>query len=211
MNLALLFNKPFIGCIVGDVNEAKSNTLYYILDELKKVGTFNLYVYGLKSEIAGSIKINSVDELEKIKHSVIILDEVMSLWDLDNRMAKRQIENTLRLIYHNNNILLLSAVPSNIKKFISNKITLIIYKKVTFGDFINGSSIKRTILNYKGVERGSSLLNLDKDEAIIFDGEHYNKINIPYLEEYDSKKNNPQIVKKGVNDTVNGSVINYRI
>ena len=198
-----LFTKPFIGCIVGDINEAKSNTIYYILEELKKVGTFNLFVYGLKSEISGSTKIYSVDELERIKNSVIILDEVLSLWDLDNRMAKRQIEQTLRLIHHNNNILIISAVPENIKKFISNKINLIIYKKVTFGDFINGSSIKRNVLNYKGIERGSNLLDLNKDEAVIFDGEHYKKINIPYLEQYDSKKNNEEIVKKSVNGSVN--------
>ena len=133
----------------------------------------------------------------------IILDEVMTLWDLENRKLKRQIENTLRLLFHNNNILIISAVPENIKKFISGKLDIIIYKRVTYDDFINGSSVKKSILNYQGNERGSKLLNLDIDEAIIYDGLHYQKIKIPYLKEYDTKINNvPILVPKSVHKNV---------
>ena len=42
---------------------------------------------------------------------------------------------------------------------------------------------------------GSSVLNLPKNKAILFDGLHYNKINIPYLSLYDSKLKNPSILK----------------
>ena len=203
MEIKNLFNEPSIIAIVGDVNEAKSNTIYSIIENLRLFGTFNLYVYGLKKEIDGAINIYSVNELEQIKNSIIFLDEVMTLWDLDNKMAKRQIENTLRLIFHNNNILVISGLPENIKKFISSKITKVIYKKVTFEDFINGSSIKKNVLNYHGEERGTKVLNLDKSEAIIFDGTHYYKINIPYLPKYDTKKENPKIVKEKVKEKVN--------
>jgi len=207
MKITELFNEPKIIGLIGDVNEAKSNALYWIIEELNKIGSYNLYAYGLKNEIENAQKIYSVNELEQIKNSIIILDEVMNLWDLDNRMAKRQIENSLRLIFHNNNILIISAVPENIKKFISSKIKVIIYKKVTFEDFINGSSIKRNIINYHGPERGTSILNLEKDEAIIFNGQHYSKIKIPYLPKYDTKKHNPKIVNENVNNFVKKSVM----
>ena len=197
-----LFDVPKIVSIVGDINQGKSNLLYFMIEELKKVGDFNLYTYGLKNEIENAIKIYSVNELEQIKNSVIFIDEVMNLFDLDNRMEKKQIENTLRLISQNNNILVICAVPENIKKFISGKINIVILKKVIINDFINGSSIKRVVTNYKGVEKGSSVLSLEKDEAIIYDGLHYNKINIPYMEKYDNKRKNPEIVKKFVNESV---------
>lgn len=201
-----LFNEPKIIGLIGDVNEGKSNMVYWIIEELNKIGHYNLYTYGLRNEIENAQKIYSVNELEQIKNSVIILEEVMTLWDLNNRMAKRQIENTLRLIFHNNNVLVISAVPENIKKFISGKINVIIYKKVTFDDFINGSSVKRTIINYHGEERGTSILNLNKNEAIIFDGKHYRKVIVPYLIKYDTKKDNPKIVNQNVNEKVNKNI-----
>ena len=200
INLFSLFDKPKIIGLISDVNEGKSNMLYWIIEELKKTKRFNLYGYGLRKDVKKLVKIYSIEELEKIKNSLIIIDEVMTLFDLDNRMIKRQIESTLRLIHHNNNILILSAVPENIKKFISSKLNVIIYKRVTFEDFINGSSVKRTILNYKGNERGYKVLNLDINEAIIYDKEHYTKINIPYLKRFDTKLENVSIfVNKNVN------------
>lgn len=196
MNINNLFDKPKIMAVCGDVNSGKSLLVYWVIKELSKENLFKLYTYGLKVEIPNAQSINSIEELEQISNSVIILDEVMSLWDLDNRMAKRQIENTLRLIHHNNNILLVCGVPENFKKFIAGKIKVTLYKKVTFDDLINGSKVKKNIMNYKGREKGTSVLNLEPKEVIIFDGSHYYKMEIPYLEEYDTKKNNPEILKK---------------
>ena len=48
-------------------------------------------------------------------------------------------------------------------------------------------------MDYNGGEKGSELLNLEKNEAIIYDGEHYSKINVPYLKEYDTKIENVSI------------------
>ena len=206
MKIKDVFDKPKIICVVGDVNEAKSNLLYYLLEELKKVGTFNLYTYGLRVEIKGARQIFSVDELERIKDSIVILDEVMSLWDLDNRMAKKQIEKTLRLINHHNNILVICALPENLKKFICGKINEYFFKQCTLADFILGSKASRTCRNYRGVELGSSVLTLAKGEALFFDGKHYEIIIIPYLRKYDSKKKNIKIVSKIVKRNVNRSV-----
>lgn len=193
MNLNKIFNKPKLIGLCADSNTGKSNMIYWILDELRKKKDFKLYCYGLRSSLKNVININSVEELEDIRNSFIVIDEMFSLFDLDNRKIKSQIENTIRLIFHNNNILLLCGVGENFKKFISGKLHMIFYKKVKFSDLINGSRVKNIIMNYKGNERGNTMLNLKIDEAITFDGEHYEKIFVPYMKKYDSKKNNVPI------------------
>ena len=122
------------------------------------------------------------------------MDEFCDIFDLLDRRKKSQIERTLRLLFHNNNIIILGGLPENFKKFISAKIKVIFYKQVTFDDFINGSKVKKHLMNYHGAERGSSVLNLDKQDCIIFDGEHYTNYEVPYVESKDSKRNNVKIL-----------------
>lgn len=198
-----LFDKPKIIGLCANANEGKSNTLYYILEILKKDFKFNVFAYGLRIQVKEVTQIYSLTELEQIKDSLIIVDELFSLFDLDNRKAKAQIENTIRLIFHNNNILLLCGLGENFKKFLSAKLNAIIFKKTTLADLINGSSIKNVIMGYKGTERGSAILNLDIDEGVIFDGLHYHKLKIPYMKKYDTKlKNVPIFVKRIVSKKV---------
>lgn len=192
-----LFNTPKIIGVVADANEGKSNLVYHMVEELSKRYRFNIYAYGLRSNPPNVNQVFSVQEVEQIKNSLIILEEFSTLFDLDNRKIKRQIENTIRLIFHNNNVLVLSGLSENYKKFISAKLDYIIFKKLILADLINGSRVKEVVFNYNGVEKGSSILNLNKDEAIVFDGLHYTKLTIPYLQKYDLKKDNvPIFVQK---------------
>ena len=192
-----LFKKPKIIGLVSDANKGKSNLIYWVLTELNKRYYCKRYAYGLRSGIEGVVPVCSIAEIEQLRNSLIIIDEFSSLFDVDNRKARRLIEKTLRLVFHNNNIVLLSGLGENFKKFISAKLSAIIYKKTTIADLINGSSIKNILLEYQGLERGSSILDLADSEAIVFDGLHYNKIDIPYLPEFDTKRgNNPIFISK---------------
>lgn len=203
-----LFNKPKIISIIGDINTGKSNLIHAILRELKQKNTFNLYTYGFKAEPdTKHTKIHSVDELEQITNSIIAIDEVMSLFDLNNRMAKRTIENTLRLLHHNNNILILLMLPENTKKFLSGKINVHMFKKSTIADFINGSRTKNILTNYHGDCMGSKVLNLTPGEVLIYDNMHYYTMSVPYVESKDLKRNNVVIVRENVNDSVNDNVL----
>jgi hypothetical protein len=194
-SLSTLFDSPKIVAIVSDVNAGKSNTLYHILNDLSQTSDFSLYHFGLRANLEMGQPIYSTNELELIKNSLIVLDEVMTMWDLDNRKQKKAIETSLRLIHHNNNILLLSMIPENIKKFIASKINAYIFKKCTIPDFINGSVAKRIVESYSGPERGAVILNVPIDKAIVYDGKHFAKVNIPYLEKYDTKKGNAEIFR----------------
>lgn len=123
------------------------------------------------------------------------MDEFNSLFDLDNRKIRKQTENTLRLINHNNNILILCGVPENFKKFISAKLDKMVFKKTTLSDCINGSRVKTILQQYKGSEMGSEVLNLDSNEALIYDGVHYEHFEVEYLKKFDTKKDNKPVFR----------------
>ena len=195
MDITALFDKPKIIGIVANINEGKSMLLYHMIESLRAESEFSLYTFGFRSPIKDSKQIFSVEELEDIENSIIMIDETFTLFDLDNRKNKKAVENTLRLIHHNNNILILCMVPENVKKFIAAKLDVMIFKKCTIPDFINGSLVKRVVDSYSGYEKGTVVLGLKKNEALIFDGKHYSKISVPYYGKYDTKSKNDSILK----------------
>lgn len=191
-----LFDCPKIIGIVGNPNEAKSNTIYYLISELRKEYKFDLHYFGLRNKIKGK-ELNSIKQLEQIKNSILVLDEFNTLLNLQDRTKRRQIENSLRMIHHNNNILIISGTGENFKKFISGKVEVIIFKKIFYDALINGSSVKKVIQDYQDIFniKGSSVLNLNKNQALVYDGD-YNLIAIPYMKEFDTKKENVEILLK---------------
>ena len=201
MKIKDIFSKPRIVAICANTNEGKSNLIYHLLEEIKDYD-FKLYSYGLRNDL-GEQKIYSIEELESIENAIIFVDEFFSLFDLEDRKKRKLIENSLRLINHNNNVLILSGLPENFKKFISGKLDIIFFKKCTLADFINGSRIKNIFLSYKGKELGSAVLNLKIDEALCYDGTHYNKINVPYYKKYDTKRQNERILKRSIKSAKN--------
>lgn len=188
-----LFSKPKTILIVANTNEGKSMMLYHLYSLLKKYTNFELVSYGLKKDL-GEQKIYSTEQFENQHKKIIFVDEILNLFDLDDRKNKKQVEKSLRLIHHNNNVLVLAGLPENMKKFLGGKADMIIYKKCTFSDMINGSRVKRVCIDYKGPESGSSVLNIDKDKAILWDGKDYHKLDIPYYEEFDTKKDNKSLI-----------------
>ncbi len=192
MNIKTLFSAGRIVGVVGDANTCKSNLLYFLISKLKDFDV-DLYQYGLRIDIANVSRINSIDELERIKDSIVIIDEFSGLFDLEDRKKRKQIETTLRLIYHNNNYIILSGLPENFKKFISGRINAVVYTSVTLADMINGSSIKKRLTNYQGEEKGASYLALNKGDVLVFDGQRYDKYSIPYMKENDTKLKNKDL------------------
>jgi len=190
-----LFNSPKLIGVVGDADNGKSNMLYFIVKSLRTSYNFKLYSYGLRVNIVGEQKIYSVEQLEGIHDSIIIIDEFASLFDIDDRKEKKQIEKTLRLIFHNNNVVLLCGLPENYKKFIASKLDAVIFKRCALSDFINGSRIKKVAFNYSDYEMGAAVFDIEVGKAIVYDGRDYHKVAIPYLNETDTKANNASILQ----------------
>ena len=196
MEIVEEINKPCIVGFIGDTNTGKTNTLYYLIESYAKNYKFNLYYFGLREDIKEGHRIYSLEELETIENSLVIIDEFFTLFDLNNSKSKGIIETTLRLIHHNNNILILAGLPENFKKFISAKLDLIIYKQCKLSDFINQSQAKTKLTSYRGYELGNTLLKLPKNKALFFNGTSYKVLDIPYLKHRDTKQHNESIFKK---------------
>ena len=96
-----IFNKPAVIGVCADVNQGKSMLLYHMLEQLSKQGEFDLYTYGLRLNVENSQQIFSVREMETVKNSIIVIDELSSLFDLDNRKVKKAVENTLKSLLKN--------------------------------------------------------------------------------------------------------------
>jgi len=191
-----LFDSPKLIGLIGDRNSGKSNLLYWTIKALRENFHFNLFYYGLRAKVFGAVQIFSTEELEVIHDSIVIIDEYASLFDIDDRKQKKAIENSLRLINHNNNVILLSGLPENYRKFIASKLDAMIFKQSSIGDAINGSMVKKRVVNYGGDERGSAVLALKPNEAIVYNGIHYYKVSVPKIEEADTKANNVDILVK---------------
>ena len=188
-------NPKFVG-VVANPDEGKSNLLYLWIKRLINLDNKpNIYVYGLKREIENTNIINSLGELESIENSIIIIDEFIDLIKTDNKNKRESVERTIRLLYHNNNVIVLAGLPENFNKFISSKLSHIIYKKITLDDAIKGSRVSKKAQSYNGEYRGSEILAIPKNKAIVYDGTGYFEIDNIYLEEFDTKKDNPPIIK----------------
>ena len=193
MKITDLFNKPRIIGVAGDKNSGKSDLLYHIITTTQRENKFSLYSYGLQLDLKEQ-KIYSVEELEKITNSVIVIDEFKNLLDTDNKKKFREIERTMRLIHHKNNVIILCGLPENYHKYLSAQLEIYIFKKSTLGDFINNCTLKNIAMAYNGIERGSRVLDIPINQAMIFDGQHYSMMDVPYLSEFDTKAKNVPIL-----------------
>src|SRR5688572_4262581 len=113
-----IFADPSIRAIglIADPNQGKSNTIYYVIKALQAKYETKMYAYGLRVMFDGIQRINSIEELESISNSVIFLDEFPSLFSLSNRRQKEKFEESMRKIYHSNNIVVICGLPHNFNK-----------------------------------------------------------------------------------------------
>jgi len=207
-----VIKKPQTIAIIADADIGKSMLGYNLMNIISSVFDFDLYTFGLRVDIPGETKISSVDELEAARNKFIFADEFDNLFDLTDRHNKKGVERSLRLLYHNNNTLILSGLPRNYPKFLSACVNKFIFLSCSHSDFINGSVAKRVLKNYHGYENGSTKLNLKKGEGIYFDDKHYKKFEFPYLKAYDTKLSNKPIfsIKKSVEENVEEKMPEFR-
>lgn len=204
-----LFDSPKIIGLTGDVSSAKSNFLYAIIDNLINKYGFshsNLYTYALPVFV-GETKIYSVEELEQIENSVIILDEFYLFLDLENRKQKKNLGEMMQRIKHSNNVLILSGLPHNFNKFVSSQCEVKIYKQTTLKNLINGSPMKDTALAYSGIEKASTVLFIPHNRALVYgvnghgdpkEKNHWTVTSVDHMTQYDVKLSLPPILPEPI-------------
>ena len=92
---------------MSEIDQGKSMTLVNLIIEYVTTYTGDVYAYGLHKDILRQLPMvkpfYSVLELEQLQNGIIIIDEISSLFDLNNRKEHRMIEKTLRMTAHHNN------------------------------------------------------------------------------------------------------------
>ena len=187
-----------LGILMSRSDEGKTHTLCSLITEYKKQFNGNVTTFGLRDELLNLLNVKSFSsliELEEIRNSIIIVDEVGSLFDLENRTKRHLIESTLRLVNHRGNKILLSGLPSDFKKFLCAKAKVFIFKTLMISDLINGSLAKEILMQYRGVGLGTYMLLFDKGTMLCYDGTFW-KESCSYNEKFDTKRNNENLFKK---------------
>lgn len=179
-------------------DEGKSMFLAHLIKEYTELFKGNVWGYGLKDVIYNSLHINrfnSVLELEQIRDSIIVIDEIGTLFPMENRKNWVLIERTFRLVNHNGNRIIASGLCFDFKKWLSAKARCFMYKGLNLSDLINGSLAKNILMEYHGDCIGSFSLEIPKNKVLLYDG-HYDMIEFPYYEEFDTKKDNIDLFQK---------------
>ena len=187
-----------LGILMSRSDEGKTHTLCYLIEQYKKQFNGTVTTFGFRDELIDLLNVKSFSsliELEEIRNSIIIVDEVGSLFDLENRTKRHLIESTLRLVNHRGNKILLSGLPSDFKKFLCAKAKVFLFKTLMISDLINGSLAKEILMQYRGPGLGTYTLLFDKGTMLCYDGTFW-KESCSYNEKFDTKKNNENLFKK---------------
>jgi hypothetical protein len=184
-----------LSILMARSNEGKSMFLCSLIKEYKCKYEGNVFAFGLKEELVQKLNIiafSSLLELEEIKNSIIVIDEVGLLFDLTDRKKRKQVENILRIVWHNGNRILMSGVPDDFKKFLCSKAKCFIFKSLNIPEMINGSLAKIILMQYSNEGKGVFTFQVDKDKALVYDGNFYVE-RCRYNKEFDTKRGNKDL------------------
>jgi hypothetical protein len=196
--------------VLGDTSTAKSSLLCTLIEEFRKESDAPVWTYGLKEELTDRLETNrfySLDIMAKIKNSLIVVEEVGKIFDLENRKFKPVVEEVLRTIDHNNNKLVICGLPYDFKKFISARVKAFIYSYTTLSELINGSPAKEYLQIAQLPEKNYFYLDLPKGTFLYKSRDYEKKFVVPYNEKYDTKKINIDLFSKNVQECAEKSDI----
>lgn len=190
--------------VVADKNQGKSNLLYHMIDIIRrdapdtKVTGFRLSV-----KISGVLMLNSLAELSRVSNSFIIIDELKTLVDLDNRTEVKTLMTILQTLYHphRNNTVILCGLAHNFNGKISGELEAVIFKQTTLISIIKRSNldyILRSLQSEGAASRNEYTLVMPKEGALVYHprmAKNWHYIEIPYLPQYDVKADNEPVIK----------------
>jgi len=195
-----ILEKPDIRSIgvLADVHQGKTNTIQVAIKAIQSKYEAKMYSYGLPTFNPGVVKINSIEELERIHDSWIFIDEFPSLFSLSNRRQIELFERSMSLVFQANvnNRILICGHPHSFNKFLGSLLQVMVFKQITLSDLIQRSPTERVIAAFSSdassrVQKGSRVLAMPKDTALIYDTVtgHYSEITVPYSQDTDMKLN----------------------
>lgn len=187
--------------IVGDPNNGKTNVINYIIETLKREAKdTQIAAHGLKNQIDGVMNIHTIEELERMRNSIVFIDEWADLVDVYNQRQMRMFEQSIRTIYqpNKNNIVILCGMARNYNGKISGMLNAVIFKQTTMIDVVQRSVLSNILTQYSGgfeVTKGKVLAMPNHVALVNIIGSHFHEVEVPYVESGDMKRNNQLVVK----------------
>lgn len=190
--------------LVGDKNQGKSGVLYNICDIVKrKAPDTKIVGFRMQTSFPGMIMLNDMTELSLVRNSVILLDELKTFVDTDNRTEFNDFMSILQTLYHpyRNNTIVLSGLAHNFNGKLSGELDCVIFKQTTMISIIKRSMLDNILKGFRqqgGISKDKYMLSMKKDEALIYNPKmekRWHNINIAYLPQYDVKRDNQPVIK----------------
>lgn len=190
--------------VVADKNQGKSNLLYNIIDITQRnAPTTKIVGFRLSIRVPGVLSLNTLTELSMVSNSLIIIDELKTLVDLDNRTEVKTLMSILQTLYHphRNNTVILCGLAHNFNGKISGELECVIFKQTTLISVVKRSNLDYILRSLQAEGKASKneyTLVMPKDVALIYHPrmqKQWHCIDVPYLEKYDVKKDNEPVIK----------------
>ena len=188
--------------VVADKNQGKSNLVYNIIHTIqRRAPETNVVGFRLFHKIPGVLYLNTLTELAKIRDSYIIIDELKTIVDTDNRRETNVFLEILQTLYHSNNTVVVSGLGHNFNGKISGELEAIIFKQTTLISIIKRSNIDYILraLRHEGkASKNEYTLTMPIEGALVYHPhkkKNWHYIEIPYLESADTKKDNKPVIK----------------
>lgn len=198
------FKKHDVIAIAGNRNEGKSMTALATLTHLKAQYNVDIALLGVeaslqnKCEELGFIWLTSkMDILDlQLRDTIIYIDEFAILFDTQSRSKQiGKLEKFFDRINHNNcKVLLSTAREGFFNKYMCARVTAFMVKRIEFDSLTNGTWLKERVM---AITDNTSQYRLDCDKSnyyLVANGELTKKCISPYIEEFDSKKDNKPLL-----------------
>jgi hypothetical protein len=199
--LAEIFKNSRIVALAGEKNSGKTNNLIYLIKEFRETDKKTpIYVFGMPDSVMKYLRTKlNVKEISQLRHLIqkkdclLILDECQKL-KLNDSRYREELDEFTDFVYHNNVYVILSS--PNIRSFnsvIGGVVEKWLLKSVKVDECINGSQLKKVILNYKGRYKEMDCLEMPKNEILVVNNCEELVIDCDYVSEADDKKANINI------------------
>jgi hypothetical protein len=146
--------------------------------------------------------LNSLVELAKIRDSYVIIDELKTIVDTDNRRDMSEFLRLLQTIRHSNNTIIISGLAHNFNGKISGEVDAWIFKQTTIISVVKRSNLDFILKELGDGEQDARVnkyvLAMPKDGALIYHPymtKNWHYIKIDYLPECDTKLDNLPVIK----------------
>ncbi len=188
--------------VVADKNQGKSNLLYNIIKILQRdAPATNIVGFRLFARVPGVLYLNTLTELAKIRDSYILIDELKTIVDTDNRRETNIFLEILQTLYHSNNTVVVSGLAHNFNGKLSGELEAIIFKQTTLISIVKRSNLDYILraLRHEGqASKNEYTLTMPLDGALIYHPykkKNWHYISIPYIKATDTKKDNEPVIK----------------